>query len=78
MYRSSKVVVGHHPDGYITCPLGLKGVGILRGNTYAEARKDIESALRFHVESFGEDMFDPDKESPLLEAFVVETGVRVQ
>lgn len=78
MYRAIKVVVERHADGYVSYPLGLKGVIVGQGDTYAEALQDIESAIRFHVESFGEDVLDPDPETPVLEAFVAETGVHVK
>ena len=75
MYRAIKVVVEHHPDGYVAYPLGLKGVVVGQGDTYAEALADIESAIRFHIESFGDDILDA--ESPVIEAFVAEAGVQV-
>lgn len=77
MYRAVKVVVEHHADGYVSYPLGLKGVVVGQGNTYAEALQDIESAIRFHVESFGEEVLNPAPESPVLEAFVAEANVQV-
>lgn len=78
MHRAVKVVVEHHPDGYVAYPLGLKGVVVGQGDTYAEALQDVESAIRFHIESFGEEVLDPDPESPVLEAFVAEAGVQVK
>lgn len=78
MYRAVKVVVEHHADGYVVYPLGLKGVVAGQGNTYAEALQDIESAIQFHIESFGGDVLDPDPESPVIEAFVAEAGVQVK
>jgi predicted RNase H-like HicB family nuclease len=54
VFRTIEVVVEHHADGYIAYPLGLKGVVVGQGDTYAEVLRDIESAIRFHVESFGE------------------------
>lgn len=54
MYCAIKVVVKHHADGYVAYPLGLKGVIVGQGDTHAEALRDVESAIRFHVESFGE------------------------
>ena len=78
MYRLIKVVVEHHADGYVAYPLGLKGVVVGQGDTYAEALQDVESAIGFHVESFGEDVLDPDPESPVLEAFVAEAAVQVK
>jgi len=78
MYRTIKVVVEHHPDGYVAYPLGLKGVIVGQGDAYADALRDVESAIRFHIESFGEDVLDPDPESPVLEAFVAEAGVELE
>ena len=78
VYRTIKVVVEHHAAGYVAYPLGLKGVVVGEGDTYAEALQDIESAIRFHIESFGDDVLDPDPDSPVLEAFVAEAGVQVK
>lgn len=77
MYRAIKVIVEHHTDGYIAYPLGLKGVVVGQGDSYAQALQDVESAIRFHIESFGEDVLDPDPESPALEAFIAEAGIHV-
>ena len=48
-----KVIVEKHPDGYVAYPLGLKGVVVGEGDTYEEALADVESAIRFHIETFG-------------------------
>jgi predicted RNase H-like HicB family nuclease len=68
-----KVVVEKHPDGYVAYPLGLKGVVVGQGDTYEEALSDVRAAIRFHIESFGAEVFESD--SPVLEAFVAETSV---
>jgi predicted RNase H-like HicB family nuclease len=78
MHRAFKVVVEHHPDGYLSYPLGLKGVVVGEGDTYADALRDVESAIRFHIETFGEDAFESDADSPILEAFVAEAAVDVR
>jgi len=36
---------------------------------------DVKSAIQFHVETFGADVLSGD--SPVLEAFVAETGIAV-
>ncbi len=54
MLRQIKIVVEKHPDGYVAYPLGVKGVVVGEGDTYEEALADVKSAIRFHVESFGE------------------------
>jgi predicted RNase H-like HicB family nuclease len=69
--RHFKIVVEKHPDGYVAYPLGLKGVVVAEGDTYEEALADVKSAIKFHIEAFGDEAFDPD--SPVLEAFVAET-----
>ncbi|OOP55243.1 MAG: hypothetical protein AYP45_15930 [Candidatus Brocadia carolinensis] len=71
--RQYKIIVEKHSDGYVAYPLGLKGVVIGQGDTYEEALSDVKSAIRFHIESFGEDVFEIDP--PILEAFVAEAGV---
>ncbi|MCK6466870.1 MAG: type II toxin-antitoxin system HicB family antitoxin [Candidatus Brocadia sinica] len=73
--RQFKVIVEKHPDGYVAYPLGLKGVVVGQGETYEEALSDIKSAIRFHIESFGSEMFNIDP--PILEAFVAEAGIEV-
>lgn len=71
--REFKIVVERHPDGYVAYPLGLKGVVVGEGDTYEEALKDVRSAIIFHIQSFGTDVFETD--SPILEAFVADTQV---
>jgi predicted RNase H-like HicB family nuclease len=73
--RQFKIVVEKHPDTYIAYPLGLKGVVIGQGDTYEDALKDIRSAIKFHIETFGSDELDTDP--PILEAFIAEAGVAV-
>ena len=68
-----KIIVEKHVDGYVAYPLGLKGVVVGEGDTYEEALADVKSALQFHLETFGPDIFDTD--TPVLEAFVAEAGV---
>ena len=71
--RQFKIIVEKHSDGYVAYPLGLKGVVVGQGDTYEEALADVKSAIRFHIDSFGEDVLEV--EPPILEAFVAETGV---
>ena len=70
MTRQFKVIVEKHPDGYVAYPLGLKGIVVGEGDTYEEALADVKSAIRFHIETFGQDVFED--ESPVLEVFVAE------
>ncbi len=73
--REFKVVVEKHADGYVAYPLGLKGVVVGQGNTYEEALADVKSAIRFHIETFGDEAVEG--ESPVLEAFVAEARVTI-
>jgi len=69
--NSLKIIIEKHPDGYVSYPLGLKGVVVGQGNTYQEALDDVSSAISFHIETFGSDAFEDD--SPVLEAYITET-----
>jgi predicted RNase H-like HicB family nuclease len=69
--QSLKIIIEKHEDGYVSYPLGLKGVVVGQGDTYDQALADVTSAIGFHVETFGPDAFL--EESPVLEAFVAET-----
>ena len=68
-----KVIIEKHPDGYVAYPLGLKGVVVGEGDTYEEALTDVKSAIAFHIETFGPDVFED--ESSILEVFVAEAGI---
>ncbi|HZT99616.1 MAG TPA: hypothetical protein VFA10_08165 [Ktedonobacteraceae bacterium] len=70
-----KVIVEKHSDGYVAYPLGMKGIVVGEGDTYESALADVESAIRFHIETFGRDVFDV--ESPVLEAYVTEAGIAI-
>jgi predicted RNase H-like HicB family nuclease len=69
-----KIIVEKHSDGYIAYPLGIKGVVVGEGDTYEEALTDVKSAIRCHIETFGNDVLE---ESPVLEAFVAEAEVSI-
>ena len=70
---SLKILIEKHPDGFVAYPLGVKGVVVGEGDTYEEALANVRSAIAFHVETFGVEVFVD--ESPVLEAFVAETGI---
>jgi predicted RNase H-like HicB family nuclease len=72
--RHLKIIIEKHPDGYVAYPVGVRGVVVGEGDTYAEALGDVQSALRFHVESFGLDVLEAE-DGPVLEAFVAETTI---
>ena len=74
--RQFKIIVEKHPDGYVAYPLGFKGVVVGQGDSYEQALKDVKSAMLFHIETFGQEIFN-DETNDVLEAFVAETGVEV-
>jgi predicted RNase H-like HicB family nuclease len=69
-----KIVVEKHPDGYVAYPVGMKGVVVGQGDTYAEALADVKSAIDFHIETFGREVLGDE---PVLEAFIAEADVAV-
>ena len=75
MLRQFKVVIEKHPDGYVAYPLGLKGVVVSEGDTYEEVLAEVTSAIQFHIETFGAAVLDDV--SPILEAFIAESGAVV-
>jgi predicted RNase H-like HicB family nuclease len=52
-----KIIVEKHDDGYVGYPVGMRGVVVGEGDTYAEALADVQSAIQFHIETFGADAF---------------------
>ena len=75
MRKELKIIVEKHSDGYVAYPLGMKGVVVGDGNTLEEAVADVTSAIEFHIETFGPDVFND--EEMVLEAYVTETGVTI-
>ena len=65
-----EIVLEEYPDGFVSHALGSKGVVVGQGDTYEEALADVESAISFHIEMFGDDAFETD--SPVLEAFLAD------
>lgn len=65
------IVVEQHEDGFVAYPLGIVGCVVGQGETASEALADVQSAIRFHAETFGEDAISGD--GPLLDAYVTET-----
>ena len=49
-----KIIIEKHADGYVSYPLGLKGVVVGQGDSYEEALAEVKSAIEFHIETFGE------------------------
>ena len=65
MTKHFKIIVEKHPDGYVAYPLGLKGVVVSEGETYEEALADVKSAIAFHIETFGPEVYEKDHPFPL-------------
>jgi predicted RNase H-like HicB family nuclease len=61
-----KIIVEKHEDGFIAYPLGIKGGVVGEGESYEDALADARSAIRFHIDTFGPDVF----EAEVLEAYV--------
>lgn len=69
--RRLKIIVEEHADGFVAYPLGLKGVVVGQGDSSQEALADVKSAIRFHIESFGAEVFEGGDE--ILDAQLAET-----
>lgn len=70
--KQLKIIVEKHPEGYVAYPLGLKGVVVGEGDTYEEALEDVKSAIKFHMETFGEEIFEIEE---IVETFIAEVIV---
>jgi predicted RNase H-like HicB family nuclease len=68
-----KIIIEKHPDGYVAYPVGIKGVVVGEGDSYEAALRDVQSALKFHLETFGPEALEADE--PVLEAFVAEARI---
>ena len=73
MEQRLKIIVEKHADGYVAYPLGLKGIVVGQGDTYDEALEDVQSAIRFHIETFGREVLDGEDE--VLDVFVADAAV---
>ena len=68
-----KIIIEKHPEGYVAYPAGIQGIVVGQGKTFDEALHDVQSAIRFHIETFGRDSLE--SENPALDAFVAEAVV---
>jgi len=57
----------------VAYPVGVQGVVVGQGDTFDEALHDVQSAIRFHIETFGRESLE--SESPALDAFIAEAAV---
>jgi predicted RNase H-like HicB family nuclease len=51
----------------------MKGIVVGEGDSYEEALADVKSAIRFHIETFGDEVLPND--SPPIEAFIAEATI---
>jgi len=51
----------------------MKGTVVGEGDTYEAAFADVKSAIRFHIETFGDEALPVD--SNLIEAFLAEATI---
>jgi predicted RNase H-like HicB family nuclease len=75
MAKVLKIIVEQHPDGFVSYPVGLRGVIVGQGNTRDEAVADVTSAIQFHAETFGTTDLEPYE--LLIDVFLIETRVAV-
>lgn len=68
-----KIVIEKHLDGYVAYPVGLKGVVVGEGETYDEALADVKSAIREHIDAFGQEVLE--EQSQVLEVFLADAEV---
>ena len=71
--KQVKVIIEKHADGYVAYPVGLQGVVVGEGDTYEEALADVQSAITFHIETFGSAVVEDA--SSVLDVFVAEAGI---
>ena len=73
MKKQIKVIVEKHLDGYVAYPLGMKGVVVAQGDSYEEVLSEIKSAIDFHIETFGKEVFED--QDAATEVFITETFI---
>ena len=71
MKKQIKVIVEKHNDGYVAYPIGMKGIVVAQGDSYEEVLIEIKSAIDFHIETFGKEVFENEDEA--TEVFIAET-----
>ena len=69
--RSIRIIVEKHKDGYVAYPIGLRGVVVGQGDSYEDALRDVKSAIKFHLKTFGKAALEDT--APALDVFVAET-----
>lgn len=56
MTKQFKVIVEKYADRFVSCPIGLKGVVVGHGDTHDTALADVNSAILFHIQTFGQEV----------------------
>ncbi len=51
-----KIIIEKHEDGYTAYPIGIGSIIVGQGNSSEEAVNDLQSAINFHIETFGADI----------------------
>ena len=75
MKRRFKIIVEKTEEGYVSYPIGLRGVVISDGDTFEEAIANVREAIAFHIQTFSaEELGEPVS---LDRIFVTETEVTV-
>ncbi len=74
-HKRIKLVIERTEDGYVAYPLGLKGVAVAQGDSYDEALREVQSAVRFHIETFGSEVLEEAEGAE--EVFIAETEVKI-
>ena len=75
MTQQFKIIVEKHSDGYVAFPIGIDGVVVGEGNSYEDALKDVQSAIKFHIETFGKETII--SEPKILDAYLTETQIEI-
>ncbi len=63
-HKRIKLVIERTEEGYVGYALGLNGVVVAEGDTYEETEGDLKSAVRFHIETFGEEALPDESGAP--------------
>ena len=75
MKRRFKIIVEKTEEGYVSYPIGLRGVVVSDGDTFEEAIANGREAIAFHIQTFSaEGLGEPVS---LDRIFVTETEVTV-
>lgn len=73
MEHNLPIIVERHENGFTAYPLTTRGIVIGQGDT--EALADVESAIKFHVETFGPAILE--EQDDILDASLHECKIAV-